>query len=148
MITAVESANAHSTCWEVAELLRDDEPAARSRRASERLLQLAAGLPQGSHLSLVFAGDGAGAVSIRLHTDLDRADLAHLLDWVGEGVCRWVPFLGCGAHLTPLAEADPANQYVAFDRIEHWTSTGAQLSPTVARLVAQAKTATAPATAA
>ena len=108
MITAVESANAHSTCWEVAELLRDDEPAARSRRASERLLQLAAGLPQGSHLSLVFAGDGAGAVSIRLHTDLDRADLAHLLDWVGEGVCRWVPFLGCGAHLTPLAEADPA----------------------------------------
>ena len=30
---------------------------------------------------------------------------------------------------------------VAFDRVEHWTSTGAQMSPTVARLVAQAKTA-------
>jgi small subunit ribosomal protein S16 len=30
---------------------------------------------------------------------------------------------------------------VAFDRIEHWAATGAQLSPTVERLVAQAKAA-------
>lgn len=108
MIATVESTTAHSTCWEVAELLRDDDPATRSRGAAERLLQLAAGLPQGSHLSLVFAGDGAGGVTIRLHTDLDRVDLAQLLDWVGEGVCRWVPFQGQGAHLVPLAEGDQA----------------------------------------
>ena len=30
---------------------------------------------------------------------------------------------------------------VAFDRIEHWTGHGAQMSPTVERLVAQAKAA-------
>jgi small subunit ribosomal protein S16 len=30
---------------------------------------------------------------------------------------------------------------VAMDRITHWTSAGAQMSPTVARLVAQAKAA-------
>ena len=48
----------------------------------------------------------------------------------------------------PMAAGGEQPLRVAFDRIEHWTSTGAQLSPTVARLVAQAKTATAPATAA
>jgi small subunit ribosomal protein S16 len=48
----------------------------------------------------------------------------------------------------PVASGGEQPLRVAFDRIEHWTSTGAQLSPTVARLVAQAKTATAPATAA
>ena len=30
---------------------------------------------------------------------------------------------------------------VAFDRLDYWTNTGAQMSPTVARLVAQAKAA-------
>ena len=32
---------------------------------------------------------------------------------------------------------------VAFDRVEHWTGHGAQMSPTVRRLVEQAKTAAA-----
>jgi small subunit ribosomal protein S16 len=40
----------------------------------------------------------------------------------------------------PVASGGEQPLRVAFDRIEHWTSTGAQMSPTVARLVAQAKT--------
>jgi len=41
----------------------------------------------------------------------------------------------------PVASGGEQSLHVAFDRIEHWTSTGAQLSPTVQRLVAQAKAA-------
>jgi small subunit ribosomal protein S16 len=41
----------------------------------------------------------------------------------------------------PVASGGEQPLRVAFDRVEHWTSTGAQMSPTVARLVAQAKTA-------
>jgi small subunit ribosomal protein S16 len=41
----------------------------------------------------------------------------------------------------PVASGGEQPLRVAFDRIEHWTSTGAQLSPTVQRLVAQAKAA-------
>jgi small subunit ribosomal protein S16 len=36
---------------------------------------------------------------------------------------------------------------VAQDRVSHWSSVGARLSPTVARLVAEAQKATAPAAA-
>ena len=39
----------------------------------------------------------------------------------------------------PVAAGGEQPLRVAFDRIEHWASTGAQLSPTVQRLVAQAK---------
>lgn len=42
----------------------------------------------------------------------------------------------------PVAAGGEQALRVAFDRIEHWTGNGAQLSPTVARLVAQAKAAT------
>jgi small subunit ribosomal protein S16 len=41
----------------------------------------------------------------------------------------------------PVASGGEQPLRVAFDRIEHWTSTGAQLSPTVQRLIAQAKAA-------
>lgn len=41
----------------------------------------------------------------------------------------------------PVAAGGEQPLRVAFDRIEHWASTGAQLSPTVMRLVAQAKAA-------
>ena len=41
----------------------------------------------------------------------------------------------------PVAAGSEQPLRVAFDRIEHWTGHGAQLSPTVARLVAQAKAA-------
>jgi len=37
----------------------------------------------------------------------------------------------------PVAAGGEQPLRVAFDRIEHWASNGAQLSPTVARLVAQ-----------
>ena len=39
----------------------------------------------------------------------------------------------------PVASGAEQGLRVALDRIEHWTSKGAQMSPTVARLVKQAK---------
>jgi small subunit ribosomal protein S16 len=41
----------------------------------------------------------------------------------------------------PVASGAEQPLRVAFDRIEHWAGLGAQLSPTVARLVVQAKAA-------
>jgi small subunit ribosomal protein S16 len=41
----------------------------------------------------------------------------------------------------PVARGGEEPLRVAFDRVDHWSGVGAQLSPTVARLVAQAKTA-------
>jgi small subunit ribosomal protein S16 len=41
----------------------------------------------------------------------------------------------------PMAAEGEQGLRVAFDRVEHWSSHGAQLSPTVQRLVAEAKTA-------
>lgn len=43
----------------------------------------------------------------------------------------------------PVAAGAAEGLRVAHDRIEHWVSHGAQLSPTVARLVQQAKKAAA-----
>lgn len=42
----------------------------------------------------------------------------------------------------PVAAGGEQPLRIAFDRISHWTGVGAQLSPTVARLVEQAKSAT------
>lgn len=39
----------------------------------------------------------------------------------------------------PVARGGEEPLRVAFDRVEHWSGVGAQLSPTVARLVEQAK---------
>jgi small subunit ribosomal protein S16 len=39
----------------------------------------------------------------------------------------------------PVASGGEEPLRVAFDRVAHWASNGAQLSPTVERLVAQAK---------
>ena len=39
----------------------------------------------------------------------------------------------------PVASGSEQPLRVAFDRVEHWTANGAQLSPTVQRLVQQAK---------
>ena len=41
----------------------------------------------------------------------------------------------------PVASGAEQPLRVAMDRITHWTSVGAQMSPTVARLVEQAKAA-------
>jgi small subunit ribosomal protein S16 len=41
----------------------------------------------------------------------------------------------------PVASGGEQPLRVAFDRVDYWAGTGAQLSPTVARLVAQAKAA-------
>jgi small subunit ribosomal protein S16 len=43
----------------------------------------------------------------------------------------------------PMAAGGEQPLRVAMDRVTHWTGVGAQLSPTVARLVAQAAKATA-----
>ena len=45
----------------------------------------------------------------------------------------------------PIAAEGEEGLRIAFDRVEHWTRNGAQLSPTVARLVKQAKAKVAPA---
>jgi small subunit ribosomal protein S16 len=39
----------------------------------------------------------------------------------------------------PVARGGEEPLRVAFDRVDHWSGVGAQLSPTVARLVEQAK---------
>lgn len=41
----------------------------------------------------------------------------------------------------PVASGGEQPLRIAFDRIEHWTGHGAQMSPTVQRLVTQAKAA-------
>jgi small subunit ribosomal protein S16 len=43
----------------------------------------------------------------------------------------------------PVAAGGEQPLRVAFDRVEHWTGHGAQMSPTVKRLVEQAKSAAA-----
>ena len=43
----------------------------------------------------------------------------------------------------PVASGGEQPLRVAFDRVEHWAKNGAQLSPTVARLVDEAKKKTA-----
>ena len=41
----------------------------------------------------------------------------------------------------PVAAGGEQPLRIAFDRVEHWTGHGAQVSPTVQRLLAQAKAA-------
>lgn len=43
----------------------------------------------------------------------------------------------------PVAAGAAEGLRVAYDRVDHWVSNGAQLSPTVARLIKQAKKAVA-----
>ncbi|WKB54160.1 30S ribosomal protein S16 [Eleftheria terrae] len=43
----------------------------------------------------------------------------------------------------PVASGAAESLRVAHDRVDYWVSHGAQVSPTVARLIKQAKTATA-----
>jgi small subunit ribosomal protein S16 len=45
----------------------------------------------------------------------------------------------------PVAAEGEEGLRIAFDRVDHWVGTGAQLSPTVARLVKQARAKVAPA---
>ena len=45
----------------------------------------------------------------------------------------------------PVASGKEETLRVAFDRLEHWVGNGAQMSPTVARLIKEAKAKVAPA---
>lgn len=93
-------APAHTSCWELKHLLRDEEPRSRAVAATDRLLQLASGLEPGAHLSLVLAGDGTGRVTAQLHTDTSADDIDALIGWVAAGTGEWVPLTSGDAHLT------------------------------------------------
>ncbi|WP_374592747.1 30S ribosomal protein S16 [Aquabacterium sp.] len=45
----------------------------------------------------------------------------------------------------PVASGNAESLRLAFDRLDHWVKNGAQVSPTVARLVKQAQQAATPA---
>lgn len=107
---------AHSSCWEISCLYRDEAPSARAARASGRLLDVAGGLETHAHLTLVMAGDGTGAVQVRLHTDTRTTDLQRDLPWVSETVADWTQIPSGAAHLIDppdmqtLVEVVPAVQ--------------------------------------
>lgn len=104
----------HASCWRLETLLRDSNPGGRAALASERLLNVAGGLPPGSRMSLVLAGDGAGRVSVSLHTSEATDELAGLIGWMSEGVAVWEPWDSADGHLSdpadlgPIAEVLPA----------------------------------------
>lgn len=105
----------HASCWRLDALLRDGNPVARAALASERLLNVAGGLPPGSRMTLVLAGDGAGRVSVSLHTIGATDEMAGLIGWMSEGVGLWeLCPNGAGEHLGdpddlgPIAEVLPA----------------------------------------
>ena len=52
--------------------------------------------------------------------------------------CRFIERVG---FYNPVAAGGEEKLRVAQDRITHWVGTGAQMSPTVARLVGEAKAA-------
>lgn len=93
--------------WRVENLYRDDQAGARSRIASERLLDVAAGVPEDSRVSLVLAGDGTGRVTIRLLAN-QPAEPELSLDWIGDGVARWV-------QEPDAALSDPSEMGVLFE---------------------------------
>lgn len=89
---------AHTSCWSLAMLFRDDEASARALKASTRLLQFAAGLEPGAHLSLVIRGKGQGEVRVCLHTDTTTQRVADHLPWITEGVGTWAQLPGSDSH--------------------------------------------------
>lgn len=116
----------HATCWRITHLLRDADPSGRALRASSRLLELAPGLPHGSHLTLVLAGDGDKRVSIELHADTDAKVTQADIDHVAEGcavvtsiVNRPVPLPALGELVTLFevvgASTQPTNTYPEFE---------------------------------
>lgn len=105
----------HTSCWKLTALLRDENSTRRAARASERVLNVAAGLEPGSHVSLIMAGDGAGKVVITLHTDSQVAEMADLVKWFSEDQGQWaawpeddLPHLADPADLGTLVELIPA----------------------------------------
>lgn len=116
----------HATCWRITHLLRDADPSSRALRASSRLLELAPGLPHGSHLTLVLAGDGDKRVSIELHADTDAKVTQADIDHVAEGCAVVTPIVNRQVPLPVLSElvtlfevvgasAQPTNTYPEFE---------------------------------
>lgn len=101
--------SAHASCWTLSSLFRDGAASGRSMRSADRLLGFAAGLEPGAHLTWVLEGDGAGRVSVRLHTDSTHHDVEVHLPWIFEGVGRWERFTG-DPHL-----ADPVGMGCLFE---------------------------------
>ena len=94
----------HATCWRITHLLRDADPSSRALRASSRLLELAPGLPHGSHLTLVLAGDGDKRVSIELHADTDAKVTQADIDHVAEGCAVVTPIVNRPVPLPVLSD--------------------------------------------
>lgn len=72
----------HGACWNLTHLLRDESAESRAVVASQRLLELAPGLPPDSHITLVIAGDGNGQVRMELHSDTDSKLVTEDIEWV------------------------------------------------------------------
>lgn len=94
----------HAACWRVTHLLRDINPAERALLASSRLVELAPGLPHGSHLTLVLAGDGDKRVSIEIHADIDAKVTQADIDHVAEGTAVVTPIVNRASPLPALSE--------------------------------------------
>lgn len=130
---------AHSSCWSLTMLYRDENAPGRALRASSRLLQFAAGLEPGAHLSLVLTGDGSGEVAVRLHTDTTKHRVADHLPWITEGVGTWAQLgasdthlvdpagLGCLFELVPAVQ-DPAPAVLDVDFLRDGQSTNVPAS--------------------
>ncbi len=74
--------------WRVDALIRHATPGTAARRAGDRLLNLAAGLPQSTTVEVRTAATGSGAVDL---TVASTADLGDELAWVFEHVARLSP---------------------------------------------------------
>lgn len=102
----------HTSCWELTKLFRDDHAPQRAVEASGRLLEFAAGLEPGAHLSLVLGGDGTGAVTVRLHTDTTTQSVPEFLPWITEGLGTWTEVAASEVHLV-----DPARLESLFELV-------------------------------
>ena len=111
------------------ELLREGAAELRSRRASDRLLDLAAGLEYPSEhtglLTLLFEGDGVGGVRLSVHTDAVHHDIPGHLLWVGEDVAAFGPLEEDHRALPQLDDISLVHELVpAFDMPETFDALG------------------------
>lgn len=86
--------------WLVRSLLRTEAPSFLSRRAGDRLITLAAGLPEGSLICLRMASTGRGPVIVEIAARTDQPDMGELIAWVYEDVAILQPMEGAALDYT------------------------------------------------
>lgn len=74
--------------WRIDSLIRHETPGSAARRAGDRLLNLAAGLPINTTVEVRTVATGTGSVAL---TVASAADLTDELAWVFEGIARVSP---------------------------------------------------------